>query len=347
VMSIETLLDPAKAWVKRQQNDPIPSNRRQYNHPRRLKVEAGHEHMEDWVNPKEYIDGEYERIKLEEAKKSIGLLIKPEKDIFGYIKDHAPLKAWQRDIISMLYNESMYFAPQGQTKTINEGWASRVDSQMMAQYGLAKDDGIVEYAVHKAGVLGGKTSMNPYKLGYMLLTDIEDRWNKGKFGREWEECEDAREKAHWDKKLGLGHDKIFEVRKYYDDVTLISEFLTPEFCEDNEFFVWKKFPDGTYKIMERDPVKIKAMLLQKYINRGLPVIKLVEPNYRGQRILLMEHQWDGRTLHPAQTSETMKALSYLWKGPCAILTRDKDDQQKMYYCNADGEVRFGSPNIPG
>lgn len=344
VMSLQTLLDPAKAWIKRKQRDPIPENRRTYQQPRRLKVEKGHEHMEDWINPREYIQEEYDRIKLEEVERSVGILQMAEKDIFGFLKDNAPMKPWQQDVISMLYEESMYFAPQGQTKMLNEGWASKVDSEIMARYGFAKDDGIVEYAVHKAGVLGGKTSMNPYKLGYMLLCDIEERWNKGRFGREWEECEDAREKKNWDKKLGLGHEKIFEVRKYYDDVTALSEFFTPEFCEENEFFIWKRFPDGTYKIMERDPQKIKQLLLNQYVNRGLPVIKLVEPNYKGRRILLMEHSWDGRTLHPGQTSETMKAISYIWRGPCAILTKDKDNQQKMYYCE-DGKVEFGTPNL--
>src|SRR5581483_11485873 len=246
--------------------------------------------------------------------------------------------------MNIMYEEAMYFAPQGQTKAANEGLASFCDSKIMAHYGLAKDDGIVEYAAHKAGVLGGKTSMNPYKLGYTLLCDIEDRWNKGKFGREWEDCEDEHQKAKWDKKLGLGHDKVFEVIKYYDDVTLISEFFTDDFCRDNNFYVWRRFPDGTYKIVERDYKKIKNLLLQKYVNRGLPIIKLVEPNYKGKRIFMMEHDWDGRTLHPFQTAETMKAISYLWKGPCAILTKDKNNDQLMYYCE-EGKVETGKPNI--
>jgi stage V sporulation protein R len=344
IMSVETLIDSSKAWNRRISHDPIPSVRRHVEHPRRLKVQEGHEYMEEWINDQKYIDSEYGRIKDEEVRKSIGLFEKPDKDIFGYLKDHAPLKPWQQDIISMMYREAMYFAPQGQTKMLNEGWASRVDSQMMAQYGLAKDDGIVEYAAHKAGVLGGKTSMNPYKLGYMLLTDIEERWNKGQFGKEWDECEDAQVKAKWDKKLGLGHDKIFEVRRHYNDVTALAEFFTQEFCDKHQFYQWKKFPDGTYKIMERDAQKIKAMLIQKYVNRGLPVIKLVEPNYKGQRIFLMEHEWDGRTLHPSKTKETMRALSAIWRGPCAILSKDKDEKQIMYYCK-DDQVTVGEPAV--
>ena len=38
--------------------------------------------------------------------------------------EHAPLKGWQRDILSIIRDEAYYFAPQGQTKIMNEGWAS-------------------------------------------------------------------------------------------------------------------------------------------------------------------------------------------------------------------------------
>ena len=61
------------------------------------------------------------------------------------------------------------------------------------------------------GVQSGQ--LNPYKLGLELFHDIEDRWNKGKFGAEYENCEDMAEQAAWDQQLGLGLEKIFEVRR--------------------------------------------------------------------------------------------------------------------------------------
>lgn len=332
-LSIETLIDPAKAWVKRQIKEPMVRQKRQYHHPRRLKVE--HEYMEEWINTPEYVDSEHDRIASEELAKNIGLFEKPDKDIFGYIKDHAPLKPWQQDIIAMLYEEAMYFAPQRQTKTINEGWASYVDSQIMARFGFAEDSGIFDYAVHKAGVLGGKMSMNPYKLGYLLFLWIEDCWNKGKFGKEYEECEDSRVRELWDKKLGLGHEKVFEIREFYDDVTLISEFLDQDFCDKYEFFTWKKFPNGEYKIVDRNASHIKEQLLISKLNGGLPEIKLVDPNYKGKGIFLMQHTWNGRTLHPQMTRDTMIALSALWSGPISLATKDKDNREIMYVCEED------------
>ena len=32
--------------------------------------------------------------------------------------------------------------------------------------------------------------INPYKLGFELWKDIEDRWNKGKFGKDYDDCDD-------------------------------------------------------------------------------------------------------------------------------------------------------------
>ena len=41
--------------------------------------------------------------------------------------------------------------------------------------------------------------MNPYKMGVELFRDIEERWNKGRFGKEYDECESI------EKRRTLGH----------------------------------------------------------------------------------------------------------------------------------------------
>ena len=332
-LCIETLIDPASAWNKKQIKESIVRPKREYHHPRRLRVQ--HDYMEEWINTPEWRVAENVRIQDEEVRRQIGIFEDPTKDIFGFIKDNAPLAPWQQDVMSMLYEEAMYFAPQRQTHMANEGWASFCDSQIMARYGLAEGAGIFDYAAHKAGVLGGKTSMNPYKIGYLLFCWIEECWNKGKFGREYEDCEDSRVRELWDKKLGLGHEKVFEVRQFYDDVLMISEFLDQEFCDKYEFYVWQHFPDGTYKIGDRDAKHIKQLLLRSKLNGGLPEIKLVDPNHQGKRIMLMEHTWDGRILHQQMTYDTLRALSTLWQAPAAVISKDKDGREIMYHCEDD------------
>jgi stage V sporulation protein R len=299
--------------------------------------------MEGYVNPQEWIDEQHEKIERSEVAQQLDLFTKPTKDIMGFLRDHAPLKPWQSDIMAMLYNETMYFAPQRTTKMLNEGWASFVDYNIIAVQGMASlgqetdSSGIIDYSKHKMSVLGGKYSLNPYKLGFCLFMDIEERWNKGQFGQEWDECTDMKKRKDWDKKLGLGREKVFEVRKYYNDVTALIEFFTPDFCEKHEFFDWKKYPNGEVKIETRDTRKIKKKLLQQRINGGLPEIMLVDPNHKGKDVMFLEHNWDGRTLYPPYAKAVLQSLHYIWKKDVLLATRNKDGKEFIYVCTGEGD----------
>lgn len=50
----------------------------------------------------------------------------------------------------------------------------------LMKMGVADDSQVLDYAIHKAGVLGGKYSANPYKVGYLLFQYVEDCWDKGR-----------------------------------------------------------------------------------------------------------------------------------------------------------------------
>lgn len=341
LLMIETLVDNASAWKKRQYEEPATVDAKEYQFPRKLKVE--HDYMEEWLNTPEWMRKEEDRIRKEEIQKDLDIFTEPTKDIFGYLREHAPLKLWQQDIMSMIYDECLYFSPQRGTKIINEGWASFTDFHTMASMGMAGNDGIISYAEHKAGVLGPKYAFgNPYRMGMMLLMDIEDRWDKGRFGKEYEECKDMLTKQEWDKKLGLGRQKVFDVRKYYNDFLLVHEFMTPEFIEKYEFFEWELLPNGDYVIKSRDPAAIKQKVLRNLVNGGLPEIFLEEPNYKNKGIFLMQHKWDGRMIYSKWAQEVLPAIWSLWQAPVLLATRDKDGREMVYVCTNDNykDVKF-------
>jgi len=335
VLRIETLIDPANAWKKKNIKEAVIRDKREYRFPKRLRGE--HNYMDPWLNTDEYIEREKKRVEKEDMQDQLDLFVVPERDIFAYIKDNAPLKPWQQDIISMLYDEALYFSPQRKTKMINEGWASFVDFHIMCREGLtalgqkSHDCGIFHYAKHKMLVLGSKYSQNPYKFGFDLLTDIEDRWNKGKFGEDYENCTDMVERKNWDKKLGLGMDKVFEVRRSYNDYTLIQEFFTPEFCEEKEYYEYQRFPNGEWVITNRDYKSIKKSLLRKYLNGGLPDIRLVDPNHRGKGWFLMQHQWDEQPLYDPYAREVLPSIWKLWGKPVVLATKTPDDDEEYVY----------------
>ena len=124
--------------------------------------------------------------------------------------------------------------------------------------------------------------LNPYKLGIELYRDIEERWNKGRFGKEWDECDDLRrQRAAGTSSLGLGRKKIFEVRKLYNDITFIDEFFTPEFCERDQFFSFSlNDRTGNYEIESREFKKIKQKMLFQLTNFGEPFIFVEERTTR-------------------------------------------------------------------
>ncbi|BAU29597.1 stage V sporulation protein R [Aneurinibacillus soli] len=49
----------------------------------------------------------------------------PEKDLLLFIEEFSPsLEPWQRDVLTIMREEMLYFWPQIETKIMNEGWAS-------------------------------------------------------------------------------------------------------------------------------------------------------------------------------------------------------------------------------
>jgi stage V sporulation protein R len=246
----------------------------------------------------------------------------PERDILKFLIDFAPLENWKREILTIIRNEAYYFAPQGQTKIMNEGWASYWHAKIMTQHVL-KDSEIIDFADHHAGTLSTRPGqINPYKLGIELWRDIEERWNKGKFGKEYDDCEDQREKKIWDKKLGQGRQKIFEVRKLHNDITFIDSFMTEEFCQEQKLFTYGfNRRTGQYEIVDRDWRKVKGQLLFSLTNFGNPIIRVENGNHDNKGELLLNHQHEGIDLEYDKATETLKSIQMLWQRPVNIITK--------------------------
>jgi stage V sporulation protein R len=345
VMRLETLIDGAEAWTDRVVKEKNIRDQRHYRYPRRLNVDKDRMYMEPFINTRDFLQKENSRVAKKDIADEIGVFKEPTKNILGYLRDNAPLKPWQADIVSMLYEEAMYFFPQRQTKVMNEGWASTVDSVIMAEQGLvalgqqSHDVGIIEYAQHKMGVLGGKYSTNPYKLGYYLFKDIRERWDKGQFGSEWDDCSDIRMKENWDKGTNLGKEKIFEVRKYYDDFTFLHEFFTEDFCREQEYFHWKHYPNGEFRIENRDFKEIKRLLMRRHLNGGLPDIRLTEPNYRGKGAMFLQHYHDGRNIYEPYIADVLMALRAIWHEDVYLSTSDDDGNEKVFCCHGSNSTK--------
>jgi stage V sporulation protein R len=163
--------------------------------------------------------------------------------------------------------------------------------------------------------------LNPYKLGLELLRDIEHRWNTGRFGKEYEECEDLSEKLNWDKQLGLGRQKLFEIRRLYNDVTFIDEFLTPEFVMQQKLFTFRYNRDtDMYEIASREFKEIKEKLLFRLTNFGQPFIYVEDGNYNNRGELYLRHRYEGVELKMDYARDTLRNIQRIWTRPVHLET---------------------------
>jgi stage V sporulation protein R len=239
------------------------------------------------------------------------------------------------DVYDISVTETHRYVAQGFINH-NSYWHSTIMTQK-----AASASEIISFAdLHSGVVATGSGRLNPYKLGLELLRDVEDRWNKGKFGKEYEECDDIMEKRTWDRQLGLGRQKIFEVRRLYNDVTFIDEFLTPEFVIENKLFTFRYNRDtDLYEIASREFKEIKEKLLFRLTNFGQPFIYVEDGNYNNRGEMYLRHRHEGVDLKMDYARDTMRNLHKLWTRPIHLETMIDDKKRLLSFDGRDFSER--------
>lgn len=329
-LSLENLIDTHGPYIKRSREN-LESWEEESSPRIKVSKLKSKDYMDEFINPKAFLEAQAEKLRAEK-KEEKKFPVHPERDVLWFLLRHAPLERWERDVLSMIREEAYYFLPQAQTKIMNEGWASYWHSTIMTQKAL-KPSEIIDYADHHAGTLAMSPGrLNPYKIGIELFRDIEDRWNKGKFGKDYEECQDMVVRKKWNKDLNKGREKIFEVRKLYNDLTFIDTFLTEDFCKDHKFFVYAyDEAKDHYQIASREFKKIKQQMLFSLTNRGQPIINITDGNYENRGELYLLHDHEGMELRLDYAQETLKNLHHIWKRPVAIETKIEDKEHIFFY----------------
>ena len=227
------------------------------------------------------------------------------------------LERGRGDVYDITVEETHRYAAAGLIHH-NSFWHSRILTT-----GELDDSEIIDFAdINSRVMLTNPGQLNPYKLGVELLRDIEYRWNTGRFGKEWEEERDLERKASWDRHLGEGMEKIFQVRKLYNDVTFIDEFLTEDFARRNRMFSYVfNRKSGSWEIESREFATIKQRMLDQLTNFGQPFIYVRDGNFKNRSELLLHHRFEGVELRMDYARSVLESLYRIWKRPVNIETR--------------------------
>ena len=345
-LSLEHLIDPHSMFMTREQAPPpgraggrgtsVPDEDladTEAFHPDKLPAK---DYMDPFINPAKEMERQRREFEQKKESEKGKVPARPTRDALLFLLRHARLEDWQRDILSIIRDEAYYFAPQAMTKVMNEGWAVYWHSKLMTQHFVEAPE-IIQYADQHSGVLAmAPGGFNPYKIGYELFKDIERRWDRGQHGAAWENMEGVGAKEAFDDKSMKGRDKIFEVRRIYNDVSFIDEFLTPEFVDRHKMYQFRTDPQtGEAKIVTRDYSRIKQTLLYRLTNMGQPFIYVVDGNYLNRGELYLAHQYNGLEVDMAKAKMVLPGLRLLWGRPVHLQMRVEDD---TYLLSCDDPV---------
>ncbi|BAF59824.1 MAG: SpoVR family protein [Pelotomaculum sp.] len=234
----------------------------------------------------------------------------PEKDVMLFIiQNSKELEDWQRDIMSVIRQEMLYFWPQMETKIMNEGWATYWHLRIMREIDLDESEAIEFAKMHSGIIQPSRRRINPYNLGLNIFEDIERRWDNP--GRE--------EKEKYGRPGGEGKQKIFEVRATENDISFLRNYLTRELVEKLDLYLYKKV-GFEWKIVEKNWEKVRDGLVSNLTNCGYPYIVVQDGDFNKRGELYLKHNYEGTELDVFYVEKTLPHVYTLWGRPVHLET---------------------------
>ena len=231
--------------------------------------------------------------------------LEPEYDVLRFILENNPkLSDWQRDVISIVHDESLYFWPQIRTKVMNEGWASFWHYRILHDLELEDEHHIPFLKTHNAVLRPWGLKINPYHLGFEIFKDIEKRF---------------------------GIEECFAARETCNDENFVMQYLTEEKAIELNLFTFspkgRKNPDWTVDDVldgEESWYDVRAALLQSVAGNMIPAIYV--DDLRKDNTLVLRHEHDGRDLELDYADNCVKLLKNIWNGPIKLLTEIEEEE---------------------
>ncbi len=226
---------------------------------------------------------------------------RPEKDLLLFIESYSrELTDWQRDILTMMREEMLYFWPQLETKIMNEGWASYWHQRILREMDLTPGEAI-EFAKLNAGVVQpSRTGINPYYLGLKILEDIEERYDNP-----------DEEMIRRGVKPGSGREKLFEVREIESDISFLRNYLTKDLVMREDMYLFQK-QGKDYKIVDKQWEGVRDQLVNMRVNGGFPYLTVNDGDYSKNGELYIKHWFEGIELDVKYLEKVLPYIHQLW-----------------------------------
>ncbi len=230
------------------------------------------------------------------------LPLEPDSNVLRFIAENDKfLEEWQRDLIRIVEQESLYFIPQAFTKIMNEGWACMIHEKILNALRLPDEYYLSFIKLHNQVVRPHLGRVNPYHLGFKIFKHIEKE-------RGFEEC--------------------IRIRETCNDETFIKSYLNQELCNELNLFSFSY--DNTQGVNRIRNISnqegwqtVRDDLIKNVGLNSAPVVLVKE--LRKDGTLILEHQHDGRDIELSEANKVFEHINDLWGGEVKFTTIIEDD----------------------
>ncbi|MDP8240175.1 MAG: SpoVR family protein [Candidatus Hatepunaea meridiana] len=255
---------------------------------------------------------------------------RPDTDPLLFIRDHnSQLKEWERDLMTIVHEESLYFVPQMETKIMNEGWAVYWHKKILDTLDLPQDMRMEFMIRHNQVVSPIPRGLNPYHLGWKMFEDIVERWDEPS----------SEEREEFKRPGGEGIQKIFQVRETDRDEGFIRQYLTRELMIEMDLYQHEQA--GSDRVVTKvssneDWKDVRNTIIRNIGMNSIPVITVQDGNYSGLGKLLLKHEVEGRELDREYAERTLGYIRRLWRQP-VILETQINSKEVHIICEEEGK----------
>ena len=231
--------------------------------------------------------------------------LSPEEDLLLFLRDHNPyLAEWERDLLTIVHEQTQYFLPQIDTKIMNEGWASFWHKRIMESLELPQNLHLEFLVRHNQVCRPIPGQLNPYHLGLKLWEDIARRGN-----------DPTPAERETNPQALTGNQLMFQTRSADRDISFLRRWLTEPMMRELDIYRYE--PDGDELVVSHVADddgwrQVKETLLHSVGTGSLPVIQVEDADHAHNRTLLLGHRHDGRDLQLGYAEHTLEYVHRLW-----------------------------------
>ncbi|MBB3698628.1 SpoVR family protein [Flammeovirga yaeyamensis] len=248
------------------------------------------------------------------------------EDLLLFILENSRfLQSWEKDILRIVREETLYFLPQMETKIMNEGWASFWHYTILHKLNLPPAMHVDFIRSHNQVIRPHVGGLNPYHIGFHLMQHLAGTKNSFEEGI---------------------NPQIFDIRTIDRDSSFLRRFLTQDLMEELGLFEYEQ-NNGKVSVSNvsndfKGWKEVRDTLIKQVGTGSIPIIKVKGVSPLSNALLLV-HEFDGRELELGYVSKTMEHISTLWSQfPVHLETQVENQEVTCIYEKGNFRVESNS-----